>query len=154
MEYIEKSVKEDACECVFCIQPGCECNWENLVLRHGKTAFIILNKYPYINGHLLVVPYRHICEFEDLTEQEYSEMQKLMGMCVKALKEQMGAMGFNIGMNLGRVAGAGIDEHLHYHIIPRWSGDHNFMAVFGEVRVISEALEKTYNKLKPEFGSL
>ncbi len=151
MEYIEKSIQEECEGCVFCIDHDLSCNRENLVLRHGEKAFIIMNKYPYINGHLLVVPYRHLSDFEELTDEESLEMQRLIGMCVKVLKDSMRAMGFNIGLNLGRVAGAGIDEHLHYHIIPRWSGDHNFMAVFGETRVISEALERTYNKLKAEF---
>ena len=110
-----------------------------------------MNKYPYNNGHLLVAPFRHVGEFCELTDEEIIEMQRLLALCIKAMKACMHPQGFNIGLNLGRVAGAGVDDHIHYHILPRWSGDTNFLPVFGEVKVISEALEKTYDRIKEQI---
>jgi len=151
MEYINSTVAEDSEDCIFKIGDDVSRDREKLVLYRGKTAFVMMNKYPYNNGHLLIAPYRHIGEFCELTDEEYLEMQKLISLCLKALRACMRPHGFNIGVNLGRVAGAGVEDHLHYHIVPRWNGDTNFMPVFGQVKVISEALEKTYDKIKAEL---
>lgn len=151
MEYITNTVIEESEECIFKIGDDPSGDKQRLVLHRGKTAFIIMNKYPYNNGHLLIAPYRHAGEFCELTDEEIMEMQKLLGLCIKSMKACMHPQGFNIGLNLGRVAGAGVDDHIHYHILPRWSGDTNFLPVFGEVKVISEALDKTYDRIKEQM---
>ena len=111
----------------------------------------MMNKYPYINGHLMIIPLRHIGKIEDLTQEERKEIFDLLEVSIKALKEAMNPNGFNIGANIGKAAGAGIEEHFHVHVIPRWEGDTNFMSVVTNVRVIPEAIEKTAANLVPFF---
>lgn len=141
--------KEDGC--VFCNKQAGEDDKKNLILFRGKFCFVIMNYYPYNNGHVMVVPKRHIAELQLLSEQEHNEMMQLMSKSIEILKDKMLPHGFNIGMNLGAIAGAGVKDHLHFHIVPRWSGDMNFMPVTGHTKVISEALEVTWEKLKPGF---
>ncbi|MCK7507498.1 MAG: HIT domain-containing protein [Desulfobacterales bacterium] len=117
----------------------------------GKTCFVMLNRYPYVNGHLMIIPERHLGGIEELTDEERKEIFALLDISVKVLKDAMNPHGFNIGMNLGKAAGAGIAEHVHVHIIPRWEGDTNFMSVVGNVRVIPEDLATTAAKLAPLF---
>ena len=145
MRYIEKAEIEEGC--IFCDKPEAKNDRDNLLLYRGKLSFIIMNKYPYNNGHLMIVPYRHLSELNDLSEDENTEINTLIKMSYNALKKTLRPQGFNIGANLGRIAGAGIEEHIHYHIVPRWSGDTNFMPVIGQTTVISQAMEETYNKL-------
>ena len=115
---------------------------------------VMMNKYPYINGHLLVAPRRHIAGLEDMRLEEMTEALKTVREAIGVLKKVMRPDGFNVGLNLGEVAGAGVEEHLHFHVVPRWHGDTNAMTVFAEVRVISEHLETTYRNLKPHFEAL
>lgn len=124
---------------------------ENLLLFKGKTAFIILNKFPYANGHMMVIPYRQVSDFTALTSEEHQEMGELMSQGIAVLKKAYDPQGFNVGLNLGRAAGAGIAEHLHYHIVPRWDGDTNFMPIFAETKALPEHIEATYEKLKSLF---
>ena len=138
--------------CIFCDKPNEKNDRDNLILFRGKFCFVIMNFYPYNNGHLMVVPYRHISELELSTKTEHSEMMKLLTDCSKILKNVLNAEGLNIGMNLGRVAGAGIDDHIHFHIVPRWNGDTNFMPVTGHTRVLSQGLYETWNLLYPQFN--
>ena len=145
MRYIENSEEENGC--IFCEKPGEENDRNNLILYRGEYGFIIMNKYPYNNGHLLIVPYRHTNAFDSLDEKEVLCLHKLLKLGHKALTEALNPHGFNVGLNLGRTAGAGIDQHLHYHIVPRWDGDTNFMPVIGKVKVISQAMEETYDRL-------
>ena len=140
--------------CVFCHAQKGSPNLENLVLFHGKYSFVIMNKYPYANGHLMVVPKRHLADYSRLEAKEHAEMGALLAKSVKILKKVFKAEGFNIGMNLGEVGGAGIKDHLHYHIVPRWVGDHNFMPVLADVRVMPEHLEDSCNKLIKFFQKL
>ncbi|MBW2673771.1 MAG: HIT domain-containing protein, partial [Deltaproteobacteria bacterium] len=142
-----KGEKPDGC--VFCRGSIRE---KDLVLYEGKSSYIILNKYPYTSGHLLVVPFRHVCDMEETTAEERMEMMELTALCVKTLKEAFDPEGFNIGMNLGKAAGAGVDDHLHIHVVPRWIGDTNFSTVLGEVRVIPEGLEETRDTLLRYLG--
>ena len=121
---------------------------ENLILWRGKWVFVIMNLYPYNNGHLMVVPYREIANYEDLTTDEQVEVARTIEYCIKWLKTALQPEGFNVGMNLGKAGGAGIPRHLHVHVVPRWSGDTNFMTAVGEIKVIPEALEDTYRKIK------
>jgi len=145
MEYI-KGEKPDGC--VFCKGSSRE---KDLVLYEGKSCYIIMNKYPYTSGHLLVVPFRHVCDMEETNAEERAEMTELTSLCVEILKEAFAPEGFNIGMNIGKVAGAGVDCHLHVHVVPRWLGDTNFSTVLGEVRVIPEDLVTTRDTLLQYF---
>jgi ATP adenylyltransferase len=145
MEYL-KSEKPDGC--IFCresIRDG------GLVLCEGKSCYVIMNKYPYNSGHLLIVPYNHVSTVEALSIDEKMEMLELLDLSVRCLREAMQPEGFNIGINIGKAGGAGVDDHLHLHIVPRWSGDTNFATVFGEVRIIPEDVEETRNALLPFF---
>jgi len=156
LEYIltdlkSKKKKTKNKKCVFCEMQKGRASKKNLVLYKGKYSYIIMNKYPYTNGHLMVIPNRHISDFSKLTPEEHQEMGNLLSLSQKALKTIASPEGFNIGMNLGKASGAGIKEHLHYHIVPRWVGDHNFMPVVGGLRVMLEYIETTYAKLKAEF---
>ena len=149
MAYISASKYQEGC--IFCDFPKEDRDEERLILHRGKTCFIILNAFPYNPGHLMVSPYRHTAEYEHLTDEEMLELHRLGGRCVSVLKRVMSPQGFNLGINLGKVAGAGFDEHLHLHIVPRWNGDTNFMPVFSDVRVIAEGLETTYKKILEEW---
>ncbi|HNW58266.1 MAG TPA: HIT domain-containing protein [bacterium] len=148
MEYIEQEKPQG---CIFCDKPRETRDRENLILYRGTECFVIMNFYPYNNGHLMVVPYRHTADLEGLTQAERLEMMSLLGRCAGILTAQMHAQGFNIGMNLGRVAGAGIDEHLHFHIVPRWNGDTNFMPVTGHTKVLSQGLQESWESLRALF---
>ena len=120
----------------------------NLVLIRERTCFALLNSYPYTGGHLMVVPYKQVPDFDGLTDEELADLLKLTRKCQNALKEVMRPEGFNIGVNLGKVAGAGIVEHLHIHVVPRWGGDTNFMAVLANTSVVPEALKDVAGKLR------
>ena len=124
---------------------------ENYILFRGRTSFVLLNLYPYNPGHLMVAPYRHVPSLEDLSEEELVEHFKLVALGVSKLKEAFGPDGFNIGLNLGKAAGAGVAGHLHTHVVPRWEGDTNFMPVISDVKVIPQALNETYGKLRRMF---
>ena len=154
MEYILAAGDEEPHDtdegCVFCDLPHGE--ESERILARSDLAYVVLNKFPYNPGHLLVVPFRHAGDLEDITPQENAEMQALLQRSVRALREESEPHGFNIGMNLGRVAGAGIPDHLHWHIVPRWSGDTNFMPVVGRTRVLPELLADTARRLAPRFG--
>lgn len=140
--------------CIFCNKPKEEKDEENFILYRGKYSFVIMNLFPYNSGHLMVAPYKHTGNFEELTDEEGFELFKLTRECVRILREVMEPHGFNIGVNLGRPAGAGYEDHLHVHIVPRWNGDTNFMPVLADVKVVPEGLRETYKKLKPHFDRL
>lgn len=145
MEYIGE---EKPVGCVFCKS---SIRSDEYLVQEGKTAYVMLNKYPYVSGHMLIVPTRHIGNLEDLSPEESKEMFILLDRSVRVLKEAIKPEGFNIGMNIGKSAGAGVAEHLHIHVIPRWEGDTNFMSVVNDIRVIPEDLYKTAAKLVPLF---
>lgn len=126
----------------------------NLLIYKGKHTFTVLNLYPYNNGHLMIVPYRHTSEFTSLSKEEYSESMVNLQLAQKALNKILNPHGFNIGANIGRVAGAGIEDHIHFHIVPRWNGDSNFMPVIGDVKVISQDLQETKLKLIQAYSEL
>ncbi|MCF8355603.1 MAG: HIT domain-containing protein [Melioribacteraceae bacterium] len=154
--YIEsfKDKKEDE-SCIFCKNQNIdESNNESMTIYEGNLCFIALNLYPYNSGHLLVIPKRHISNFTDLTLEEKAEVMELLDRSVKALEESVKPHGFNIGANLGKAAGAGIDQHLHFHIVPRWNGDTNFMPTLGEVKVISQDLIVTKTRMISAFSSV
>jgi ATP adenylyltransferase len=146
IEYILSDKDEG---CVFC--QALE-NRDELTLYKGSDTLVVMNKFPYINGHLLVAPNRHIATLDELSKPEMGELLATVDTSVRILKTAMHPDGFNVGLNLGRVAGAGIEEHLHFHIVPRWFGDINALTVFDDVRVIPEHLQQTYDNLKPHFN--
>jgi ATP adenylyltransferase len=138
-------------------QPGCVLcrdsqRGEELVVGEGKTVFAMVNRYPYTGGHLMIVPFRHLCRLSDLLPAEREELFAFVELSVQVLTESMNPQGFNIGMNLGKAAGAGIDDHIHIHVVPRWGGDTNFMSVIGDVRVIPDDVCGTARELKPYFA--
>ena len=124
----------------------------NLVIARDRTCFALLNKYPYNGGHLMVVPYKEVADLNGLTEEELTDLWKLVRRCINALKQLMKPDGFNIGINLGKVAGAGIVEHLHIHVVPRWNGDTNFMPVLANTTVLPQALSELAAKLRAELA--
>jgi ATP adenylyltransferase len=152
MGYI-KGEGKDIGGCPFCVLPGRgpEHDEESLILYRGETAYAILNAYPYNPGHLMLVPYRHVAGYDELTTAELHEIADLCQQAVRALKDTAGPHAFNIGLNVGALAGAGIAEHVHQHVVPRWGGDTNFMPVIGQTRVLPELLEETYQRLAPAF---
>lgn len=139
--------------CIFCNFPkeNKDKDKENLLLYRGEKNFVIMNRYPYNPGHLLIAPYRHVGDITDLNSDELLGMMEQVRMSEEIIREVMEPDGFNIGINVGSVAGAGMEDHLHAHIVPRWDGDTSFMPVFGDVNVVPEALQETYDKLKKEF---
>jgi ATP adenylyltransferase len=149
MEYVQSAKGESDDGCLFCDRPAAGDDEAAYILARTEKAFAMLNAYPYNPGHLMVAPFRHVGELEDVTGDELAETTELLQRSIRALKEISAPEGFNLGMNLGRVAGAGVPGHLHWHLVPRWNGDTNFMAVVGETRVLPELLAQTYAKLKP-----
>lgn len=141
--------KQDGC--IFCDKPNEHDDEHNLIPYRGETCYIIMNYYPYNNGHIMVVPYRHTNDLTSLGTDENMEMMNLVSKSIEVLKKALNPHGFNIGMNLGSVAGAGVKDHLHFHVVPRWNGDMNYMPVIGHTKVISEALEETCKKIKAFF---
>jgi ATP adenylyltransferase len=144
MEYILNNTKEKGC--IFCPDEKATPT-ERLLLFQGNRSLVIMNKYPYINGHLLVAPLRHVASLDQLESRESIALLSMVSHSVAILKKTMKPEGFNVGLNLGKVAGAGVEDHLHFHVVPRWNGDTNFMTVFGDLRVIPEHLEQTYQRL-------
>ena len=139
--------------CVFCHKLSCS-DVEGHILLRAQTCFVTLNRYPYSNGHLLVIPYHHVPSLEDLDEPTLSELMQVINRSLAALREAYTPDGFNVGTHLGRAAGAGIYDHVHIHIVPRWMADTNFMPVVGEMRLIPELLDDTYARLKSIFSRL
>ena len=150
MAYIQAAHDEPE-GCLFCEVLARGDDAEAFILARDGTAFALLNAYPYNPGHLMVAPTRHVGEIGDLDGDELVDTGRLLQRSVAALRQEMDPHGFNLGANLGRVAGAGIPGHLHWHVVPRWNGDTNFMPVVGETRVLPESLERTYEKLRPLF---
>ena len=138
--------------CIFCDLPKEDRDRDNVILYRAEHCFVIMNRFPYTGGHLMVVPYFHTSSFEGLSVEVLTEMMTLTTLSVEILIEAMRPEGFNVGINIGQAAGAGIREHLHMHVVPRWVGDSSFMAVQDEVRVIPEHLLVTYDKLYPLFN--
>jgi ATP adenylyltransferase len=152
MEYIHSDNRDNLC--IFC--PGDDRGKDKgrLILFVGSLTLVMMNKYPYVNGHLLVAPIRHLSEMEALSHDEALDLLLMVQRSIRILKKTMNPNGFNVGLNLGHVAGAGIEEHIHFHIVPRWHGDTNYMTVVGDVRVIPEHITETYGKLKPHFDNI
>ncbi len=151
MEYILSAKRPG---CVFCNMLEAQDDRSLLILRRGQRAFLVLNKYPYNNGHLMAIPYRHVDTLEDLTPEELTEVMTLTTLGMRALRRVLRPEGFNMGANVGAVAGAGVKSHVHVHVVPRWEGDTNFVSVLGATRVIPQALSETYDLLLAELDAL
>jgi len=137
--------------CIFCKRHNDKKDKKNLILFRGKLSFVIMNKYPYNTGHLMVAPYKHVGKLGNLKKEELLDLALLTQKCVTVLQKTMKPQGFNLGMNLEKVSGAGVADHLHVHIVPRWTGDTNFMPVVNDTKLISVALKDVYEQLKEEF---
>lgn len=152
MIYIKGLDEEEGC--IFCKKSKEGEEEKNLVLFRGKTCFVLLNLFPYNSGHLMAAPFRHLGELNELTDEEGLELFHLVQHSLKVLKDVLKPDGFNVGMNLGRTAGAGYEDHVHVHIVPRWNGDTNFMPVISDTKVVPQALRETYKALHPAFTEL
>jgi ATP adenylyltransferase len=152
MEYIENHSKDDSC--VFCDMQAMPDGPENLIAYRGKLAYVILNRYPYTSGHVMVVPLEHKPNLEELDASTRAEMMELTSLCMTVLRMIYGSQAFNMGANIGEAAGAGVKEHVHIHIVPRWNGDTNFMSTTGNTRVLPEILEDTYRRIKEGFEKM
>jgi len=152
MEYIESNNKEDGC--VFCTAQELKDGAGNLIAYRGEHAYVILNRYPYTSGHLMVNPFQHVPSLEELNPETRAEMMELTSLCTTVLKSVYRPQGFNVGVNMGEAAGAGVLGHVHIHIVPRWKGDTNFMSSVGQTRILPEALEVTYERVKNEFQKI
>ncbi|MBI5189037.1 MAG: HIT domain-containing protein [Nitrospirae bacterium] len=152
MTYI---LSQKTSECIFCEMPkqGRNKDRDNLILYRSSHNFVMMNRYPYNNGHLMVVPYFHTPSFDGLTDDVLLDFMKVTQHSIQSLKKAFMPEGFNLGINIGKVAGAGMEEHMHLHMVPRWTGDTSFMTVLGEVRVIPEHIMSTYDKLFTIFNS-
>ena len=148
MEYILNQKQEG---CIFCLDESCDADSTRLVLYRTPLSLVMLNRYPYTNGHLLIAPMRHTADMDSLADDEMLDLFSTLRICRVILQEAANPEGFNVGMNLGRSSGAGIEEHMHLHIVPRWNGDTNFMSVIPDVRVMPESLTATYDRLLPCF---
>lgn len=146
LAYIEKSSPGEE-KCIFVHLPAQENDRENLIVFRGKTAFVMLNAFPYTNGHLMIAPYRHTSDIADLSDDELLEINKLVRDSVRWITVAYSPEGFNIGLNLGKVAGAGIPDHIHWHVVPRWGGDTNFMTTIGDARVLPQSLAESFDRL-------
>jgi ATP adenylyltransferase len=148
-EYIKRTLKSSS-ECIFCKLQNMSDD-EAYIIYRGEYSYVVLNAYPYNSGHLLIVPYRHVASIEDLNDNELLEMMKLVNKSIKALRKAFTPDGFNIGINLGRAAGAGVAGHVHIHVVPRWIGDSNFMAVIAATKTLPISLAETYKILRENW---
>lgn len=152
MAYIQAAKEQgDDGGCIFCDLPAEGDDVRTMILARGELAFVIVNSFPYNPGHLMVAPFRHVGAFTSLEAAELADVDALVARSIRALEQEMEPHGYNLGLNLGRVAGAGIPDHVHWHLVPRWNGDTNFMPVVGQTRVLPELLEETYARLRPRF---
>jgi ATP adenylyltransferase len=149
MEYIAND-KSDGC--ILCISSELENDREKLILYRSGYSYVMMNRYPYTNGHLMIAPYRHSADMNELSDDEMLDLFTTLRLCRNVLQKIATPQGFNVGINLGKAAGAGVSEHMHIHIVPRWNGDTNFMTVISDIRIMPENLLGTYDKLLPGFN--
>lgn len=152
LAYVKDAAKDSEDECIFCAKPTEQDDEANLIVHRGTRCFVILNLYPYTNGHLMVAPFEHVGRIEKLPVETTAEMMALAQRAIAVLQETYEPHGFNAGFNQGRVAGAGVEHHIHMHVVPRWGGDTNFMPVLADTRVMPQTLEQTYAALAGRFG--
>ena len=151
LAYVKDASKDNEDECIFCAKPAQDDDVANLIVHRGEHSFVILNLFPYTNGHLMVAPYAHVGRLQDLPAETTAEMMALAQRAMGRLEEVYEPHGFNVGFNQGRVAGAGVEHHIHLHVVPRWGGDTNFMPVIADTRVMPQTLEQSHEALRGGF---
>jgi ATP adenylyltransferase len=151
LAYVKDASKDSAEECIFCAKPAEDDDEANLIVHRGDRCFVILNLYPYTNGHLMIAPYEHLATLPALGAETLAEMMALSQRAMTILEESYQPHGYNVGFNQGRVAGAGVEHHIHMHVVPRWGGDTNFMPVLADTRVMPQTLQQSYEALKGKF---
>lgn len=151
LDYVKDAAKDQEEDCIFCAKPAAGEDRANLIVHRGEKAFVILNLYPYTNGHLMVAPYEHTSRFQDIGSDTVAEMMGLAQQSMRILEEKYRPHGFNLGINQGRVAGAGVEHHIHLHVVPRWGGDTNFMPVTADTRVMPQTLDQSFDTLAGSF---
>jgi ATP adenylyltransferase len=152
LEYVKDASKDKESECIFCAAITADDDEANLIVHRGERCFVILNKFPYTNGHLMVAPFEHLATLQALDADTTAEMMALAQRGMTALESSYSPHGYNVGVNQGRVAGAGVEHHIHMHVVPRWGGDTNFMPVLGDTRVMNQTLEDSYSTVREAFG--
>jgi ATP adenylyltransferase len=152
LSYVKDASKDKESECFFCAALEAGDDEANLIVHRGETCFVILNKYPYTNGHLMVAPYEHIAAIQELDAETTSELMSLAQRGIRALETSHSPHGYNVGFNQGRVAGAGVEHHIHLHVVPRWGGDTSFMPVLGDTRVMNQTLRDSFETVRKAFG--
>ncbi len=152
LAYVKDASKDIEEDCIFCAKPAAGDDEASLIVHRGERCFVILNIFPYTNGHLMVAPFEHLGRIQDLPAETVVEMMALAQGAMSRLEEVYEPHGFNVGFNQGRVAGAGFEHHIHLHVVPRWGGDTNFMPVIADTKVMPQTLEQSYEALKGSFG--
>ncbi len=152
LKYVKDASKDSEEECIFCAKPAQDDDEANLIVHRGARCFVILNLFPYTNGHLMIAPYEHSSSLADLDSETVAEMMDLSQRALRILDEKYGPDGYNVGFNQGRVAGAGVEHHIHMHVVPRWAGDNNFMPVIADTKVMPQSIEQSYEALRGGFG--
>lgn len=151
LAYVTDAAKDIEEQCIFCAKPAADDDKANLIVHRGESCFVILNLFPYTNGHLMVAPYAHIGRLQDFPEATLTEMMELSQKAMDRLEHAYEPHGFNVGFNQGRVAGAGVEHHIHMHVVPRWAGDNNFMPVIADTKVMPQSIEQSYEALEGAF---
>ncbi|HEU4706198.1 MAG TPA: HIT domain-containing protein [Solirubrobacterales bacterium] len=151
LAYVKDASKDIEEECIFCAKPAAKDDEANLIVHRGERCFVILNLFPYTNGHLMVAPYEHVGRLQELPTETLAEMMTLAQRAMERLEEVYQPHGYNVGFNQGRVAGAGVEHHIHMHVVPRWAGDNNFMPVIADTKVMPQSIEQSYEALKGAF---
>jgi ATP adenylyltransferase len=151
LAYVKDAAKGEDEDCIFCAKPASDDDAGNLIVHRGERCFVILNLFPYTNGHMMIAPYEHLSGLEDVDAETVAEVMALVQRGIRALDDVYAPQGYNVGFNQGRVAGAGVEHHIHMHVVPRWGGDTNFMPVLGDTRVLPQSLEDSYEALRERF---
>jgi ATP adenylyltransferase len=151
LEYVKDAAKDNEEGCIFCLKPAEDDDAANLIVHRGERCFVIMNLFPYTNGHVMVAPFEHLSSLRDLDEPTVAELMALGQRAMAAIDDVYSPHGYNVGFNQGRVAGAGVDHHIHMHLVPRWGGDTNFMPVLGDTRVMNQSLRDSYDSLRARF---
>jgi ATP adenylyltransferase len=152
LAYVKDAGKDVEQACIFCAKPASDDDAANLIVHRGERCFVILNLFPYTNGHLMIAPYEHVATLEDVDPETVAEIMALAQRSIRELDDVYAPQGYNVGFNQGRVAGAGVEHHIHMHVVPRWGGDTNFMPVLGDTRVLPQSLEDSYAALRKRFS--
>jgi ATP adenylyltransferase len=148
LAYVKDAAKDNEAECIFCAKPAEDDDENNLIVHRGERCFVMLNLFPYTNGHLMIAPYEHIATLQDLGPETIAETMELAQRAMKLLEDEYSPHGYNVGFNQGRVAGAGVEHHIHMHVVPRWGGDTNFMPVLADTRVMPQSLGESFAALR------